>query len=176
MSWHVVCCQPLQVKPACGPRGVACVAARFRAQALVEIGLVLPVVLILLLGLFDIGRALVFAVGVQFGAGEAARLAAAQYANPGLGVTNTRIYRRLIDASAPAMAGCSAGAGASMTCTDSAGETWSASITYSPSQASGNSVEVKVTAQVSLFAGLITGAGIGLGGIAVQGDAVTIVL
>jgi len=44
------------------------------AQSVVELALILPVFLIMLLGMFDIGRAFVFGVAVQNGAREAARL------------------------------------------------------------------------------------------------------
>jgi Flp pilus assembly protein TadG len=149
--------------------------ARAAAQALVELGLILPVLLLILLGMFDLGRGLVFGVAVQYGAGEAARLGAMQYANPALGVTSAKIYQRLIDASAPALVGCTAGSGSSMTCTDAAGRSWTLSITYSPSQASGNSIEVKAVGSVGLYSGFATPFG-GLGSITVQGDAVSVVL
>ena len=82
-------------------------------QALVEFALVLPIAVLLLLAILGFGRAFVSGVSVQQGAGQAARLAAMQYASPALGVTDTKIYQRLIDASAPALAGCGAGSGRS---------------------------------------------------------------
>src|SRR5436309_15791170 len=97
---------------------------RAHAQALVELGLVLPVILLMLLGMFDMGRGLVFGVAVQYAVGQAAHLGAMQLANPSLGITNAKIFQRLIDASAPALAGCTAGSGSSMSCTDRAGGTW----------------------------------------------------
>jgi Flp pilus assembly protein TadG len=79
-------------------------AERQSAQALVEFALVLPVMLILVLGSVDIGRALVYGVAVQNGAREAGRLAASTAAN--ITVTDTAVLQRLIDASAPALGGC----------------------------------------------------------------------
>lgn len=153
---------------------------RSRGQSLIELGLILPVLLIMLLGLMDLGRAFVIGIAVQGGVMEAARLASVQFADKSLTTTNQAIYTRLVNASAPALAGCTVPAtpALSMTCTDSAGSTWTLSITYTPSTvASGVNVEVKATANVSLSTGFQTGAfGLQLGGIPVQGDAQAVVI
>jgi Flp pilus assembly protein TadG len=75
-------------------------APRKSAQALIEFALILPVMLVMLLGGLDLGRALVYGVAVQDGAREAARLGA----NGSAG--DAPVLRRLIDASAPALTGC----------------------------------------------------------------------
>ncbi len=121
------------------------------------------------------GRAYIKGVAVQQGAGQAARLASMQYANPALAVTNIKIYQRLMDASAPTLAGCTAGSGASMACTDSEGGSWTLSITYSPSQASGNSVEVTAVGAVPVSIGLV-GSGWRLGQLTVRGDAASVLM
>src|SRR5918911_1600980 len=80
-----------------------------RAQALVEFAFVLPVLLVLTLGMIDLGRTFVFGVAVQNGAREAARLGAKAYLDPT--ITDTLILQRLIDASSPALTGCAAQTG-----------------------------------------------------------------
>jgi Flp pilus assembly protein TadG len=72
------------------------------AQALVEFAIILPVMLIMLLGSLDVGRALVFGVAVQDGAREASRLGATGSAS------DTDVLNRLVAASAPALTGCTA--------------------------------------------------------------------
>ena len=74
------------------------------AQALVEFAFVVPVMLLLTLGMIDLGRAFVFGVAVQEGTRQAARLAAS--ANYDSNVTQSAIVGRVIDSSNPAMAGC----------------------------------------------------------------------
>ena len=144
-------------------------------QALVEFALVLPITALLLLGILGFGRVYILGTSVQQGAGQAARLASVQFTNPGLAVTNTKIYQRLIDASAPALSGCAAGSTSSMTCTDVRGGTWTLSITYSPAQAAGNSVEVKAVGIVPLTIGLV-GGGWGISQVTLMGDAASVIL
>jgi Flp pilus assembly protein TadG len=77
---------------------------RLPAQALIEFMLILPVVLIILLGGIDTGRALVYGVAVQDGARDAARLAATAAVDHS--VTDTVVLTRLIAASSPALDAC----------------------------------------------------------------------
>ncbi|HLZ25760.1 MAG TPA: TadE/TadG family type IV pilus assembly protein [Chloroflexota bacterium] len=83
------------------------------AQALVEFALILPVLLILVLGSLDIGRALLYGVAVQDGAREAARLGTTARvtqlvtAPPNVGdpviLQDAVVLQRLIDGSKPAL-------------------------------------------------------------------------
>src|SRR5205085_7990331 len=77
---------------------------RSHAQSLVEFALILPVTLVLMLGLLDLGRAFVFGVAVQEGARQATRLAAS--ANYDVNVDENAVLGRLVAASAPALTGC----------------------------------------------------------------------
>lgn len=158
-------------------------------QALVELGLVLPVLLIMLLGMIDLGRGFVFGVSVQQGAREAARVGATAALDPS--VTDSVLVQRLIAASAPALTGCSPVLATTQAC---GGGSWMFSLTVTapggaPSYASlaaarasapqgfgGYKLEVTARGSVSLLAGFQTGLdGIGLGQINVQGDAAMIV-
>ena len=60
--------------------------------------------LLLTLGMIDLGRAFVFGVAVQEGARQAARLAAS--ANYDTNVTQSAVVGRVVDSSNPAMVGC----------------------------------------------------------------------
>jgi Flp pilus assembly protein TadG len=166
-----------------------------QAQAVVEFALILPVTLLLLLGMIETGRAFVFGVSVQNGAREAARLAANERVNPGL--TDSFFLQRLIDSSAPAMAGCTlpstvTSTPVTFTC---GGGTWTLTLAVTPNgsstsvssfsaltaaqkaQMNGGQVEVKAIGSVSLLAGLNTGSSpLSLYNIAVQGDAIMAVL
>ena len=148
-------------------------APKRRAQALVELALILPVLLIMLLGMIDLGRAFVFGVAVQNGAREAARVGA----NAGLdsSITDAVIAQRLIDASSPALDGCAPQTGSQPT---SGCPSWS--FTISPAAAarsSGTMLTVTASGQVSLLAGFLTGAmGLSLSPIRVQGQAVMEIL
>jgi Flp pilus assembly protein TadG len=169
--------------------------SRSAGQAIVEMALILPVMLIIVLGTIEIGRAFVFGVAVQDAARQATRLAANARVDPG--ITDTAIIRRAIDAAAPAMVGCSpptsvtstpvsfSCGGGSWTITTSVKPSGSAS-SYSsfvnvPSasigELNGGTVEVKVVGSVSLLAGFATGwNGLALYQIGVQGDSVMVVL
>src|SRR5919199_7002705 len=107
------------------------------AQALVEFAFILPVTLILLLGMIDLGRAFVFGVAVQEGARAATRLASQAALDPT--ISDTTLRQRLIDSSAPALVGCSA---SSNTCTDGAAGTW----TYSLRVATGTATYTSLSA------------------------------
>ena len=165
-------------------------SSRAHGQALVEFAFILPVFLILVLGMIEIGRAFVFGVAVQDAARQAARLAANARLNAS--VTDAAIMQRVIDASSPAMLGCSAPASppADLTC---GGGTWTLTLTVTPNgsstsypslaavpgsaQLNGGTVEVRAVGSVSLLAGFATGwAGLSLYQIHVQGDAVMVVL
>ena len=80
--------------------------SRAQAQAYVEFALVLPLLLLLVLGMIDLGRAFVFGVAVQQGAREAARLGAKAALDPT--IDDATVFGRLIAASDPALVGCSA--------------------------------------------------------------------
>src|ERR1700682_4978337 len=84
------------------------------AQALVEFALILPIMLIMLLGGIDIGRALVYGVAVQDGAREAARLGATAAVDGS--VPDAVVFSRLIAASVPALTGCAANTTANQPC------------------------------------------------------------
>src|SRR5579871_490259 len=99
------------------------VRERHRAQALIEFGLIVPVVLLVMLGGIDIGRGLVYGVAAQDGAREAARLAATAGVDPN--VSDATVYTRLIAGSSPALSGCAATNTANQACS---GGTWTFSV------------------------------------------------
>jgi Flp pilus assembly protein TadG len=143
-----------------------------RAQSLVEFALILPVMLVLLLGMIDLGRAFVFGVAVQNGAREAARLGAKSYLDPTM--SDAQILQRLIDASSPALIGCRAVSGAQPV---DGCSTWTLSVSPSVSRSTGGTVTVTAVGQPSLLAGFFSGAmGLSLAQITVQGQAVMEVL
>src|SRR5215207_1218829 len=160
------------------------------AQALAELGLVLPVLLVMLLGMIELGRGLVFGVAVQQGAREAARVGAVAALDAT--VTDEVVLQRFITASAPALVGCGPVLDSPQPC---GGARWTFSIKVtapggSPTYASlraaradavrpmgGSRLQVTARGAVSLLAGLGLGAMVGgLGEISVQGDAVMVVL
>lgn len=158
---------------------------RERAQALVELAFILPALLLMLLGMIDLGRAFVFGVAVQNGAREAARLGARAAMDSS--INDTAVLSRLVTASAPALGGCAASTG-SQAC---GGGTWTLGLsvlgtdgnTYSslssvPASALPGS-RLTVTAQassLSMLAGMATGMGLSLSAITAQGQAVMMVL
>jgi Flp pilus assembly protein TadG len=154
------------------------------------------VVLILALGMIDLGRGFVFGVAAQDAARQAARVAANARLDPT--VTEALILQRLIDSAAPAMSGCTlpgtiTSTPVSLTCPPGAG-TWTLTLVVTPkgypavstlaglsstarAHLNGGTVEVKANGSVSLLNGLSTGAmGLSLYGINVQGDAVMVLL
>ena len=141
-----------------------------RAQALVEFAFILPVLLVMTLGMIDLGRAFVFGVAVQNGAREAARVAATAGLDPN--VTTPTILQRLIDASAPAITSCTAGS------SDLTGANcpWHATIS-SITRGSAVTVTVQTNRNISLVGGILTGAfGLSLSAFTIQGSASMVVL
>jgi hypothetical protein len=179
------------------------VAVPARAQALIEFAIILPVTLLLMLGLIEIGRGFVFGVTVQDGAHQGARLAANARVNPA--ITDRMILQRLIDGSLPALAGCALPTPITSTPVilvnpatsqpPCGGGTWTLTLAITPNgsatsrssfsalsaaelaQLNGGSIEVQAVGAVALLAGLNTGSvGLTLPQIRVQGDAVMVVL
>ena len=149
------------------------VRTRRRAQSIVEFAVILPMMLVLVLGMIDLGRAFVYGVAVQNGAREAARLAANQGLDPA--ITTQTVIQRLIDASAPALANCTAGS------SNVSGCNWT--VTISPSSITSSSrgssvtLTVKTTSNVGFFSGFLTGAmGLSSSAFTIQGSASMIVL
>jgi Flp pilus assembly protein TadG len=143
-----------------------------RAQALVEFAFVVPVLLVLTLGMIDLGRAFVFGVAVQNGAREATRVAATAGLDPNL--ATPVILQRLIDASAPAISSTTCAAGAA----DLTGANcpWHASIS-TITRGSPVTVTVRTNRNISFVGGLLTGAfGLSLSPFQVQGSASMVVL
>jgi Flp pilus assembly protein TadG len=144
------------------------VRSKWSAQSLVEFAVVVPVILIMLLGMIDLGRAFVFGVAVQHGAREASRVATK--AGLDTAVTDQQVLQRLIDASSPALVGCAAATTANQSC---GGGVWTFSITYTPARQRGAEVRVTARGGVSLLVGLLLGSmNMGLNQISVQGEAV----
>ena len=144
--------------------------------------------LLMLLGMIDLGRAFVYGVSAQEGARQAARLAATAVYDGS--VDEQAVLGRLVAASNPALTGCSP-----VTPTQSCGSgTWTLSMkvvdgasTYTGSTAiadaraanmlAGATVTITSSGSVALFPGVNTGAnGLTLGQIAVQGKAAMVVL
>jgi Flp pilus assembly protein TadG len=152
---------------------------------MVEFALVLPVLLVMLLGMIDLGRGLVFGVAVQQGAREAARVAAGAALDST--VIDDVVLQRLIAASAPALVGCTPVLDTAQSC---GGGAWTFSVKIRPSTGSpiytslaaartggalglsGSRVEVTARGSVSLLPDVLSA---GLGHIAVQGQAVMVV-
>jgi len=150
------------------------------AQSVVELALILPVFLIMLLGMFDIGRAFVFGVAVQNGAREAARLgsqAALVGANNDAAAQaqfETLVLQRLIHASAPALSGCQAVSG---TQPSTGCPAWVLTVSPSGTKASGAAVTVTAVGRPSIFAGFMTGAmSLSLPQVTVHGQAIMEIL
>ena len=163
------------------------VALRSQGQALVELALVLPVMMIILLGMADLGRAFVYGVAVEQGAHEGARVAAA--ASLDTNVTDTVVLQRMVLASSPAIADCTTTLNTAQSC--GAGS-WTFSVQVTPasgsptytslsaaragqSTLSGAQVEVRAQGSVSMYAGFFAGV-LGLNSISVQGDAVMVIV
>jgi len=159
--------------------------SRAQAQAYVEFALVLPLLLLLVLGMIDLGRAFVFGVAVQQGAREAARIGAKAALDPT--IDDATVLGRLIAASDPALVGCSVMQTPGQACS---GGTWTLTIEVTPAAGSpiyssvaaaraaglsalrGAQVHVRARGDVSLFVGFLTGAmGLGLNQVTVEGDA-----
>ena len=156
------------------------------AQAVIEFAILLPAMLLLMLGLIDLGRAFVFGVAVQEGARQAARLAASSGYD--VNVDDSAVFGRLVASSAPALSGCPATTTANQVCN---GGTWTFSLTienggYSyatlaAARTAGALPGAKITAtargSVGLLPGVNTGAmGMSMPQIGVQGQAAMVVL
>jgi Flp pilus assembly protein TadG len=156
-----------------------------RAQALVEFSLILPVMLLMTLGLIDLGRAFVFGVAVQEGTRQAARMTAEASWDPTL--TDAAVLGRLVAASNPALVGCSASTG-SQTCN---GANWTFTLDiasggthYSSIAAArtanalpGAQVTMTASGSVALLPGISTGGyGLSLPQISVQGQSAMVIL
>ena len=157
-----------------------------RGQALIEFAFVVPAMLILLLGMIDLGRAFVFGVATQEGARQATRLAAS--ANYDINVDDAAVLGRLVAASAPALVGCAASTTTNQPCN---GSTWTFSVCVSngggactsiaaaraASTLPGSKVTVTAAGSVSLLPGFDTGAfGLKLAQISVQGQSAMVIL
>lgn len=122
------------------------------AQSIVEFALILPVMLVMLLGMYDIGRAFIFGVAVQNGTREAARLGARNYL---LGndstVDDTAILQRLIDASAPALSGCQPVTGTQPV---NGCSTWVLTVSPAGAKPTGSQLTVTAVGRPSIFAGV----------------------
>jgi Flp pilus assembly protein TadG len=153
----------------------------------VEFALILPVTMLIVLGMIELGRAFVFGVSVQDGAREAARLAAKASYDTTVG--DTAVLGRLVAASNPALVGC-AGAAWAVPITCGSG-TWTLSInivngasSYSTIAAArsagaltGSNMTITAKGAVGLVPGLNTGVpGLTLANIGVQGQAVMVIL
>ena len=148
--------------------------SRQRGQAVVELALILPVLLVMMLGLFDMGRAFVFGVAVQNGAREATRLGARSHLLNDPANMDTMILQRLIDASSPALSGCQAVTG---TQPANGCSGWVFSLSPSGAKAAGSTLTITAVGHPSLFAGFVSGAmGLSMPQVTVQGQAVMEVL
>ena len=123
------------------------------AQSIVEFALVVPLLLVMLLGMFDLGRAFVFGVAVQNGTREAARLGSRNYLlGDDSSVNDTAILQRLIDASAPALSGCQPVTG---TQPINGCSTWVFSVSPSGAKSAGAQLTVTAVGRPSIFAGFV---------------------
>jgi Flp pilus assembly protein TadG len=162
------------------PSSVRC---KLAGQSVVECALVLPILLFLLLGMYDLGRAFVLGVSVQNGAREAVRVGVNAAQEPT--VTDAIVWGRLIAASHPALAGCTSAAGAC------GGGDWTFSLSVDTGSATYSSIaaaraanalagsKLTVTAQgsVALLPGVnVGGDRLNLPHITVQGRASMVVL
>ena len=157
-----------------------------RGQALIEFALVVPVMLILLLGMIDLGRAFVFGVTTQEGARQATRLAAS--ANYDINVDDAAVLGRLVAASTPALISCAASTTTNQSCN---GGAWTFSVCVSSAGGpcttvaaaraantlAGSKVTVTAAGSVGLLPGFDAGAfGLKLAQISVQGQSAMIIL
>lgn len=145
----------------------------------------MPVMLLMTLGLIDLGRAFVFGIAVQEGTRQAARIAST--ANYDSTVTDSAVLGRLVGASNPALTGC-----ASQTTAQSCnGGNWTFTVnvasggsTYTSIAAArtanalpGSKITVTAAGSVALLPGLNTGVfGLSLPQITVQGQSAMVIL
>lgn len=156
------------------------------AQAVVEFAVIVPVLLLLVLGMIDLGRAFTFGVSTTQGARESARYASRLAINSN--VSDTTVVQRLIDASSPALQGCQPLIGTVQNC---GGGSWTFTISATPpgsatayssiqlAQAnsnnnrllSGGTITVTANGSVALLGGYCMGQSLCLPSIGVQGKA-----
>lgn len=160
-------------------------ARRERAQSLIEFAVLLPVLLLITLGMIDLGRAFTYGVGVQQGSMSAARYASRLAVNGN--VSDATVLQRLIDASSPALQGCSA----IQTQQSCGGGTWTLTLSVTPPGSvtsysslttaiansplnptlSGGSVTLTAAGSVAIMSGLCTSGNLCLPSIGVHGGA-----
>jgi Flp pilus assembly protein TadG len=156
-----------------------------RAQALVEFALIVPVMLLMTLGMIDLGRAFVFGIAVQEGTRQAARLAAT--ANYDTSLDDSAVLGRLIGASNPALIGCAAQTGAQPTdgCPNwtftlnvvNGGTTYTINSARTANALPGSTVTVTASGTVALLPGFNAGVlGLSLPQIGVQGQTAMVIL
>jgi Flp pilus assembly protein TadG len=146
---------------------------------------ILPVLMLLVLGMIDLGRAFTFGVSTTQGARESARYASRLSVNSN--VSDTTVVQRLIDASSPALQGCLPIIGTQQTC---GGGTWTFTVSATPpgsttayssialAQAnsisnlllSGGRITVTANGSVALLGGYCLGQSLCLPSIGVQGQ------
>ena len=162
---------------------------RHSGQAVVEFALILPVTMLILLGMIELGRGFVFGVSVQDGTREAARLAAK--AGYDTNVTDAAVRNRLVAASVPALGSTCTIANWGAPPTICGGETWTVSInivnggsSYASIAAArlagpltGAQVTINAASAIGLVPGLNTGMpGFTIANVGVQGQAVMVIL
>jgi len=153
---------------------------------MIEFVVIVPVMLVILLGMIDLGRAFVFGVAIQDGAREAARLA--ERSATDVNVTDAAVMSRLVTASSPALTNCPTSLGSHTGC---GGGDWTFSVaittpngtSYTSIDAAkadtnfpGSTLTVTARGSVSLLAGVKTSWGMGLFPITVQGMSEMVVL
>jgi len=154
---------------------------------LVEFAFVLPVLMLLTLGMIDLGRAFTFGVAAQQGAREAVRYGSRlAVSSSAAGVSDTTILQRLIDASSPALDGCQP----IKTAQNCAGATWTFTLAATPPGSgtaynsiplaeanssnpllSGGRITVTASGSVAMMGGWCMGQALCLPPIGVQGQA-----
>jgi len=154
---------------------------------LVEFAFVLPVLMLLILGMIDMGRAFTFGVSVQQGTREASRYASRLAVNSSAqGVSDATVLQRLIDASSPALQGCLP----VTTAQNCGGATWTFSLAATPPGSgtsypsiptaitnstnpylSGGQISVTARGDVAMLGGFCMGQALCLPSIGVQGQA-----
>jgi len=146
-------------------RRIVVTGRRRRAQAFVELALSMPVILVLLLGTYDFGRAYIIGVAVQQGTREAARLGAGSALDSA--ISDDVIRQRLIDAAAPTMQGVT-GAQCASACTDSQGLVWTVTISKTPA-GTPTVIAVSASTPMPLATGFLTSL-VGISNIPITGS------
>jgi Flp pilus assembly protein TadG len=154
---------------------------------MVEFALVAPLMLLMVLGMIDLGRAFVFGVTVQEGARQAARLAST--ANYDSTVDDTAVLGRLISSADPALVNCTRATGSNPACssgtwtftiglTSTSGATYSSIATARANNAlAGATATITARGSVALVPGFRSELfGVAMPQITVQGQATMVVL